>query len=84
MKLHYLEGQRLVKWRKGTPGKRGFHPSKLKGEERQRAGEKTYIPTGSIIKTGDNKYVMGFFFTKCGSLSFLEMGPQGDRPRKRE
>lgn len=60
-------------------------PSKLKGETREREREsKTHIPSGSVIKTGDNKYVMGAFSTKCGCLSLLEMGPQGDRPRKND
>lgn len=51
--------------------------------ERERVS-KTHIPSGFVIKTGDNKYVMGAFSTKCGCLSFLEMGPQGDRPRKND
>lgn len=45
---------------------------------------KTHMPSGSVIKTGDNKYVMGAFSTKRGCLSLLEMGPQGDRPRKND
>lgn len=75
-----------------TKGKRGEKreeetrsPSKLKGETTEREREsKTHIPSGSVIKTGDNKYVMGAFSTKCGCFSLLEMGPQGDRPRKND
>lgn len=68
----WLERWRSVKCRKGrhqkkkkTEEKRNFHPSKLKAETEERAKEKkkkTHIPSGSIIKTGDNKYIMFFFF----------------------
>lgn len=50
--------------------------------DREREREPGYISFGSIIKSGDNKYVMGTFSTKCGCLSFLEMGPLGDKPGK--
>ena len=83
------EGRRSEYWRgeerKKKQKERRSHPSKLKGETRERERvSKTHIPSGFVIKTGDNKYVMGAFSTKCGCLSFLEMGPQGDRPRKND
>lgn len=58
----------------------------MRESERQKErGRKTHIPSGSVIKTGGgNKYVMGAFSTKCGCLSLLEMGPQGDMPRKND
>lgn len=94
-KLHSLEGWRSDNWREGRE-KRDRRKEKIsslqvlqvkkreRGERELGKESKTHIPSGSVIKTGDNKYVMGAFSTKCGCLSFLEMGPQGDRPRKND
>lgn len=89
MKLCSLDGWRSDNWRGEEREKR--RRDKISSiqvkrrDEREREREsKTHIPSGSVIKTGDNKYVMGAFSTKCGCLSLLEMGPQGDRPRKND